>query len=352
MPIVASASTGTWRVAAYTDPKRPPVGETTFMVEDYVPDRIEFELASAGQGNFTHCAGRSLRVDGHFLYGAPASSSSCRARSSIAAAKERAGLSRLRLRSVRRRRHGDPPGARRPAEHGRRRQSDISRQARQGCRRARRPLEAQITVRMAESGGRAVERKLTLPVTPDAPMIGVQACCSPAARSPTGECRLSTSSWSAPDGKTLVEARGCATTCSRSRPAINGIAQNGQWEYEPVKRTERVANGTVDVAADRPARLSVPVKWGRYRLEVSTGEPNGPVTSVGFDAGFYADASGGHARTCLKVALDKPDYKPGETDERRGDRADRRPTDGQRLHRPACRQPVAGRASRCRARQP
>ena len=42
VPIVASASTGTWRVAAYTDPKRPPVGETTFMVEDYVPDRIEF----------------------------------------------------------------------------------------------------------------------------------------------------------------------------------------------------------------------------------------------------------------------------------------------------------------------
>ena len=29
-----------------------------------------------------------------------------------------------------------------------------------------RPLEAQITVRMAESGGRGVERKLTLPVTP------------------------------------------------------------------------------------------------------------------------------------------------------------------------------------------
>ena len=45
VPIVASASTGTWRVRAYTDPKRSPVGETTFMVEDYVPDRVEFERA-------------------------------------------------------------------------------------------------------------------------------------------------------------------------------------------------------------------------------------------------------------------------------------------------------------------
>ena len=46
VPIVSSAMSGTWRVAAYTDPKRPPVGETTFMVEDYVPDRIEFDLTS------------------------------------------------------------------------------------------------------------------------------------------------------------------------------------------------------------------------------------------------------------------------------------------------------------------
>ena len=50
VPMVSSAPTGTWRVRAFTDPKRPPVGETTFMVEDYVPDRLEFELASHGQG--------------------------------------------------------------------------------------------------------------------------------------------------------------------------------------------------------------------------------------------------------------------------------------------------------------
>src|SRR5262249_61370460 len=39
---------------------------------------------------------------------------------------------------------------------------------------ATRPLDAQIVVRMAEAGGRAVERKLTLPVIPTGPMIGVK----------------------------------------------------------------------------------------------------------------------------------------------------------------------------------
>ena len=46
LALPASAPSGTWHVQAFTDPKRPPVGETTFLVEDYVPDRIEFDLSS------------------------------------------------------------------------------------------------------------------------------------------------------------------------------------------------------------------------------------------------------------------------------------------------------------------
>ncbi len=91
VPIVASASTGTWRVAAYTDPKRPPVGETTFMVEDYVPDRIEFNLASQAK-EISRNAPAQLSVDGHFLYGAPASKLELSGEVTIGIAKERAGF--------------------------------------------------------------------------------------------------------------------------------------------------------------------------------------------------------------------------------------------------------------------
>ena len=44
LPLISAVPTGTWRVRAFTDPKGPSVGETTFMVEDYVADRIEFDL--------------------------------------------------------------------------------------------------------------------------------------------------------------------------------------------------------------------------------------------------------------------------------------------------------------------
>src|SRR5207253_652230 len=48
-----------------------------------------------------------------------------------------------------------------------------------------------------------------------------------------------------------------------------------------------------------------------YRLEVSTSDRNGPITSVGFDAGWYAEASA-DTPDMLEVALDKPEYAPGD----------------------------------------
>src|SRR6185437_8239019 len=87
---------------------------------------------------------------------------------------------------------------------------------------------------------------------------------------------------------------------------------NGQWDFEPVKRTEKVADGTLDASADKPAHVSLPVKWGRYRLEVSAPEASGLLTSLSFDAGFYAESSA-DTPDLLEVALDRPDYKPGES---------------------------------------
>jgi uncharacterized protein YfaS (alpha-2-macroglobulin family) len=308
VPIVSSASTGTWRVAAYTDPKRPPVGESTFMVEDYVPDRIEFSLTSPATG-ISRSAPAQLSVDGHFLYGAPASKLDLSGEVTVGVAKERTGfagyifgMSDDEVTATREELEDLPT-------------TDASGKATFPVKldelpASTRPLEAQITVRMAESGGRAVERKLTLPVTPDAPMIGIKPMFSGRSLADGANAEFDIV-MAAPDGKTLARPA-LRYDLLKVEISYQWYRQNGQWEYEPIKRTERVANGTLDAAADRPARLSLPVKWGRYRLEVSTGEPNGAITSIGFDAGFYADASA-DTPDLLEVALDKPDYKPGET---------------------------------------
>src|SRR5262249_55265684 len=93
VPLVASSPTRTWRVRAFTDPKRPAVGETTFMVEDYVPDRLEFELATAAK-SLSATTPAEVTLDGRYLYGAPAAGLDLEGEVVIGPANERAGFPR------------------------------------------------------------------------------------------------------------------------------------------------------------------------------------------------------------------------------------------------------------------
>src|SRR5262249_14833502 len=87
---------------------------------------------------------------------------------------------------------------------------------------------------------------------------------------------------------------------------------DGDWHFEPVKVTTRVADGTINARPEHNARISLPVNFGRYRLDVSTGDASGPETSVNFDAGWYVDANA-DTPDMLEVALDKAEYRPGDT---------------------------------------
>jgi uncharacterized protein YfaS (alpha-2-macroglobulin family) len=161
---------------------------------------------------------------------------------------------------------------------------------------------------MAESGGRAVERKLTLPVTPAAAAIGVKPAFSGRSLADGANADFDVVV-AAPDGKPLAQA-GLHYELLRVETRYQWYRQNGNWEFEPVKRTTRVADGALDVAAEKPARLSLPVQWGRYRLEVSNGAQT--LTSLGFDAGFYAESTA-DTPDLLELALDKPGYAAGES---------------------------------------
>ena len=174
MPIISSAPTGTWRVAAYTDPKRPPVGQASFLVEDYVPERLEFDLTTKAKSIST-ATPAEIEVDGRFLYGAPASGLTLDGELRISRVSELPASPGFSFgQDVDDQDPGTEiiPLADLP-------ETDAAGKARFEAAltelpASTRPLQAQILVRMAEPGGRAVERTLTLPVTPPAPMIGIK----------------------------------------------------------------------------------------------------------------------------------------------------------------------------------
>ena len=311
--ITSTASTGTWHVAAYADPKGAAIGETTFLVEDYVPDRIEFDLATKA-ASIAKGSAVELTVDGRYLYGSPAAGLDLEGELKVRPVSERAGFAGYQFGT--------------PADEDADKEATTTQQALDDMPttddkgRAKftvaldklpestQPLEAQVVVRMAEEGGRAVERKLALPVRPAAAMIGVKPLFSGRSLG-EGETAGFDVVLVSPDGKALARAK-LHYELLKIETRYQWYRKDGNWQYEPIKSTKRIADGNIDVAADKPGRIAAPVQWGRYRLEVSSGEGDGLLTTVAFTAGWYAEASA-DTPDMLEIALDKPEYKPGDT---------------------------------------
>lgn len=72
---------------------------------------------------------------------------------------------------------------------------------------------------------------------------------------------------------------------------------------------------TLDLKADETGKVSFPVEWGAYRLEVKA--PNEAVSSVRFWAGYSwqdnSDGSGAVRPDRVTLKLDKAGYRPGDT---------------------------------------
>src|SRR2546430_8977113 len=118
-----------------------------------------------------------------------------------------------------------------------------------------RPQEAQIFIRMAEAGGRAVERKLVLPVAPAAAMIGVKPLFGDK-NVAEGDKAGFDGVFVAPDGKQLARD-GLRYEQWKIESRYQWYRQNSSWEYEPVKSTTRVADGDLTIAADKPSRITL-----------------------------------------------------------------------------------------------
>ena len=309
LPLNAVVPSGTWRVRAFTDPKAPAIGETTFMVEDYLPERIEFDLSSKEKQIKANLP-VELKVDGHFLYGAPASGLTLEGDMLVAPAAERPGYPGYQFGVAD---EETTSNERTPIENLP--ESDANGVATFPVSLPKppsstQPQEAQIFIRMAEAGGRAVERKLVLPVAPNGPMIGVKALFGDRNVAEGDKAGFDVV-LAAPDGRSLARD-GVRYELLKIESRYQWYRQNSSWDYEPIKTTTRVADGEVSIPADKPARLTLAPQPGRYRLDVKSADADGPLTSVQFDVGWYSDGSA-DTPDLLETSIDRPEYQSGDT---------------------------------------
>ena len=104
-------------------------------------------------------------------------------------------------------------------------------------------------LRAAESGGRAVERSVTLPILPDGPVIGVR-------KNFGGElAEGSTATFDvvlvSPDGRRLARP-GVGWSLVKVERRYQWFSAGGRWGYEPILTKRRVADGRIDLASGDP----------------------------------------------------------------------------------------------------
>lgn len=308
LPLQDTAMRGTWTMQVFTDPKGSAIGEKTFLVDDFVPDRIEFDMTSEAK-EIVVGEPASINIDGRYLYGAPAAGLGLEGEIALKPTRENAAFPGYQFGLAD---EEETETVRIPLDALE--DTDEDGKAVFDADVAELPsttklINADIVVRMQETGGRAIERTLSLPVKADGPRIGIKPEFS-------GDL---------PEGAVgnfnviLVDEAGAKQAAKGLPWKLVKVDQDYQWyrdgnswRYEPITRTRQVANGTVDVTTDG-GRVAVPVEWGRYRLEVETADIGGPASSVEFDAGWFVTATSTETPDALEVALDKPSYRIGDT---------------------------------------
>jgi len=309
LPLEPNAMRGTWTVSIYTDPKQSPVASQMFLVEDFVPDRIEFDLTS-DKKEIAQGETANVTVDGRFLYGAPAAGLALEGETTLSATRDWDRFKGFAF-GLDDEQTAEPSvtpltGLPVVGDDGKTSFPVAFDQVPSTTKL----VNAKVTVRMRETGGRAVERSLDIGIRPTGHMIGIRPDFADDEVPQGGTAKFSLIAVD-PDGKREA-LKGALWTLVRIDRNYQWYRSGGSWNYEPVEFTKSIANGTVDIDENGEAKLSLPVDWGRYRLQVETTDPEGPATSYAFDGGWYVSATSTETPDALEIALDKDSYQPGE----------------------------------------
>ncbi len=307
MALPGNAMQGAWQARLFTDPDQPALAEQTFLVEDFQPDRIEFDLSSASPALSLETPAL-LEIKGRYLYGAPASGLTGegdvvlrRVRSRDAYPGYEFGLADEELEDLRITLEGIGP-----LDEAGRGEVEVALTELPATSQF---VTADVTIRLAEGGGRAVERKLSLDVALDGPRIGIDPAYEDGQVPENSQVAFNVIAINAGGGRISMD--GARWSLIRIERTYQWYRTGESWNYEAADFTTEVADGEIDLSAADPVAIKAMVGWGRYRLDV-TGT-DGAESSVVFDAGYHVETTSTETPDGLEMALDKESYLVGET---------------------------------------
>lgn len=306
------AITGKWQVEFSHAGGR--LAPYAFVVAEFLPERMK--LAIDGEDGSVAFAKEALSMDlqGDFLYDAPAAGARADARVHIKAARElfeerwpgyefgdiqsllntSFAADEIRL---------DDTGAGRLS---------IKNQ----WQEIRSPHWVTANVSLYDAGGRPVVRNRSWQVWPADTLVGIRNLSGTDKDDPALVKNDSIAEFEvmvADSQGNRLGARGLEAVVIREHREYYWEYKNGEWHWGVNSQFYPIDRFSLEVAEGKTARVSLPVEWGGYRLEIRN-PATGLTSSYSIWAGWRQEGKedSGNRPDRVDIALDKPAYRAGD----------------------------------------
>ncbi|WP_312457373.1 alpha-2-macroglobulin [Pseudescherichia sp.] len=319
----AAAPTGMWHIRANTGDNQSP--QWRFQVEDFMPERMALNL-TAQKAPLAMADSVSFDVTGRYLYGAPANGNTLQGQLFLRPLREAVpalpGFQFGNIAEENLSRSLDEVQVTLDEKgHG-----EVTTESQ--WQEAHSPLQLILQASLLESGGRPVTRRAEQAIWPAAALPGIRPQF--AAKSVYDYRTDTTVDRPTVDENSQAGFDIVYVDANGVKKAVNDLqvrlirerrdyywnwSESDGWQSQFDQKDLVEGEQSLNLAADETGKVSFPVEWGAYRLEVKA--PDETVSSVRFWAGYswQDNNEGGSAARPDRVTLklDKPAYQPGDT---------------------------------------
>lgn len=309
LQLAEEAPTGRWQLLFDLGDGKPQLYE--FSVEDFLPERLALELKGS-DAPFTPAQSAEFEVNGRYLYGAPAAGNRLSGQLYVRPLREAvASLPGYQFGSVTEEELSQDIELDETSldEEGKTQLSIDSRWA-----EAKSPLRLILQASLQESGGRAITRRIIQPVWPAERLPGVRGLFDGEEVDADSMAEFEVLVADAAGNKLAAEQLSVRLVRER-RDYFWNFSDGDGWSHNYTEKFLTLGEENLSVEAGGTAKISFPVEWGPYRVEVIDNQ-TGLLSSLRFWAGYrwQDNADGGAVRPDqVKLALDKPAYADGDT---------------------------------------
>ena len=302
------APRGRWTAVVQIDGIDEPVGQLSFAVEDFAPQRLAVSLSANAQAPIGAGETRKTPVSARFLYGAPG------------AGLQTQGEVRLRADPAPFPQYKDYVwgDAQTPFDE---KLVDLGTTVTDGGGLAtlsvaasqagdtKVPLSATLTASVFEPGGRPVRESTVLKIHTQPVYFGVRVDQGDPGRADTAPVSLDVIAVDSQGRRTA--AKGANWTLISENWNYDWYQQDGKWQWRRSSRDNVVLRGTGNIGPDASIHLNKRLGWGDYRLVVESA--SGAKTVARFSAGWGAPAKEAEAPDFVRVSAGTRTWKQGDS---------------------------------------